>query len=67
MKITKNFTTYRGVVYFADFETARAFGERYARDWPERRVVEYGRGYAIQLYRGGSYLGPDGRPDDHEA
>ena len=69
MRVAKTaFRTYQGVVYFPDSDTARAFGERYARlEWPEWRVVEYGRGFAVQLRKSGDYLGKNGRPSMENA
>lgn len=47
---------YRGVYYFPT--RADAFAYAVAQGAPTDRIIEYGRGFAIQLRASGPYLGP---------
>ncbi len=48
--------TYHGVYYFPTYYAARNFACRFA--FPTNRIIEYGRGWAIQLRESGPYVGP---------
>lgn len=44
-------------IYYRTFVKARSIRERLTARWPDARVVEYERGFAVQLYRSGPYVG----------
>ena len=48
---------YKGDYYFPTFQDAR----KYAQDnnYQTDRIINYGRGWAIQLYISGPYVGPN--------
>lgn len=47
--------TYKGNYYFPTFQDARSYAEKH--NFPTTRIIEYGRGWAIQLRIGGAYVG----------
>jgi hypothetical protein len=49
-----------GVAYFQDFYDARDHGQKHGKGYPARRVVSYGRGFAVQARPGGPYFGKNG-------
>ncbi len=49
-------THHRGVTYWETYEAAREVSRQYEGS----RIVRYGRGWAVQLYRSGPYV--DARP-----
>jgi len=57
-------TVHKGVFYWKTADAARAFAELHGvniftwSDVSTPRIVTYGRGAAIQLYRSGPYVGP---------
>jgi hypothetical protein len=53
MKITAK----RGVYYFSHYEAAR--DHAVAWGFPTDRIIAYELGWAIQLRRGGDYVGPN--------
>lgn len=48
---------YKGDYYFPSFEEARSYAIEHG--FPTDRIISYGRGWAIQLYVSGPYVGPD--------
>jgi hypothetical protein len=52
--------TYKGDYYFPTYQAARAYA--LAHRYPTDRIISYGRGWAIQLYVSGPYVGPDTHP-----
>ena len=48
--------THKGVFYFASRKDAQRHAETHG--WPTDRIIEYGRGHAIQLRVSGPYVGP---------
>lgn len=53
---------YKGHAYFSDLAEARDFGAKHAKGFPSWRVVEYERGFAVQLWTSGDYLALNGKP-----
>ncbi|MEK9895219.1 MAG: hypothetical protein VW518_02160 [Burkholderiaceae bacterium] len=49
---------YKGTAYFKDRKDAEAHMKKFA---PKGRVVEYGRGYAVQTRISGPYLNKSGK------
>jgi len=54
----KKVTEYKGIAYFKDHKDAKEHMKKFA---PEGRVVEYGRGYAVQTRISGPYLNKSGK------
>ena len=52
---------YKGVAYFKDRKDAEAHMKKFA---PKGRIVEYERGYAIQVRTSGPYLNKSGKIDE---
>lgn len=52
--------TYRGIYYFKDRASAAAWATE--NGWPVDRIIEYGRGWAIQAGKSGNYAGPGESP-----
>jgi len=50
-------TAYKGVYYFPTRQLATAYAM--ANDWPVDRLIEYDRGWAVQLRISGPYVGPN--------
>lgn len=48
---------YKGIFYFKHYEDARKYAVE--GGWPTDRLIWYQRGWAIQLYRSGPYVGPE--------
>lgn len=49
--------THKGIFYFPSFEAARAWSA--ARGFHTDRIINYTRGWAIQLRISGPYVGPE--------
>ena len=56
------FTVHKGIVYFRELKEAQRQLDAAWEEFPEARIVQYGRGFAIQIRKSGDYLGPNGRP-----
>lgn len=49
--------THKGIFYFPTHRSAHAYAAEH--DAPaSNRIIQYGRGYAIQLHVSGPYVGP---------
>ena len=48
---------HKGIYYFATYETARTYAQLCG--YPTNRIIEYQRGWAIQLRVSGDYVGPN--------
>ena len=58
---------HRGVRYYSDRFTANLVLKGLPQQWDETaRIVEYGRGYAVQLHKSGPYFGGETNPDTHK-
>lgn len=53
---------YRNVAYYTEHETALCILCKVKYEFPEARIIWYGRGYAIQVCKSGDYLSDDCRP-----
>jgi hypothetical protein len=53
---------YRDTAYFDSADCAQYVRDRVRVEFPEARVVEYERGYAVQTRKSGDYLGANLRP-----
>ena len=49
--------THRGIYYFPTYQAARSYA--LAHNHPISRIIEYRRGWAIQLRVSGPYVGPN--------
>ena len=47
---------YKGIYYFASQDDATIWAKQ--NDWPTDRIIEYGRGFAVQAGPSGNYAGP---------
>ena len=57
-KVTrKKRATYKGTYYFDDYNDAKKYA--IANKFPTNRIIDYERGWAIQLKVSGGYVGPD--------
>ena len=61
---TKDVTVRKGIAYYHSQELAQRAADRSSAEFPEARLVHYELGWAVQVKRGGDYLGPDDRPAD---
>lgn len=73
--------TYKGIYYFPDFTAAQNYAKKKGiellgceterkTDYKRARVNNFGRGWAIQLYCSGPYVGPEAGtiiPNDPDA
>lgn len=48
--------TSKGIYYFKFYQDARDYALKH--NWPSDRIIPYIKGWAIQLYRSGPYVGP---------
>jgi hypothetical protein len=48
--------THKGIYYFEDYATARAYAQ--ARGWNDQRIIAYDLGWAVQRCISGDYYGP---------
>jgi len=53
----KTYTVYRNTFYFASYADAERVCNNLKQTYPEARIVEYERGYAIQREKSGPYWG----------
>lgn len=65
----KTYRVRKGIIYFRTLGKALEFAELHGFPFPCHRLMPYtlglpGTHWAIQLRRGGDYLGPDGRPSE---
>lgn len=55
---------YKGTYYFQTREAAKDWAIQ--NGWPVDRIIEYRRGYAVQLHISGTYAGPDVEIKNHK-
>jgi hypothetical protein len=53
-------TIYGGTYYWRNREDAKEWANNYG--WPIDRIIEFGRGHAVQCGPSGNYAGPDTSP-----
>jgi hypothetical protein len=54
--------THNGDYYFTSYEAAHAYAV--GCGYPTDRIIPYERGWAIQWWKSGPYVGPESSPQD---